>query len=66
MKAIIFGGVGLLGSAIAKALRSHGHEVITAGRSGCDLHVDFCYASHTDDFLPLLQGMDKVSKEATI
>jgi predicted DCC family thiol-disulfide oxidoreductase YuxK len=36
------------------------------GRSGCDLHVDFCDASHTDDFLPLLQGMDKVSKEATI
>ncbi len=60
MKAIIFGGAGMLGSAIAKALRSHGHEVITAGRSGCDVHVDFCDASHIDDFLPLLQGVDIV------
>lgn len=34
MKVIVFGGAGLLGRAIATELRSHGHQVVTAGRTG--------------------------------
>ncbi len=44
MKIIVFGGAGLLGRAISAELRAHGHEVLTAGRSRCDITVDFCDA----------------------
>ncbi len=60
MKVIVFGGAGLLGSALVRELRSHGHSVVTAGRSGCDLQVDFRYANSLGDFSPLVQGADVV------
>ncbi len=60
MKVIIFGGAGMLGRAIATELRSHGHSVVTAGRSGCDVQVDFRYATHRDEFTPIIRGADIV------
>lgn len=60
MKVIIFGGAGMLGSAIAKELRSHGHSVITAGRSGCDRQIDFRYADSMEEFAPLIKDADVV------
>jgi uncharacterized protein YbjT (DUF2867 family) len=60
MKVIVFGGVGMLGSAITRELRSHGHSVVTAGRSGCDHQIDFRYATHAEDFLPLVRDADIV------
>jgi uncharacterized protein YbjT (DUF2867 family) len=60
MKVIIFGGAGMLGRAIAQELRSHGHSVTSAGRSGCDIHIDFRYALHRDEFTPIIRGADIV------
>jgi uncharacterized protein YbjT (DUF2867 family) len=60
MKVIVFGGAGLLGSALVRELRSHGHSVTTAGRSGCDVQVDFRYAHSAEDFAPLVKGADVV------
>ncbi len=60
MKVIVFGGAGLLGSALVRELLSHGHSVVTAGRSGCDVKVDFRYTHSVEDFAPLVQGMDVV------
>jgi uncharacterized protein YbjT (DUF2867 family) len=60
MKVIVFGGAGLLGSALVRELRSHGHSVVTAGRSGCDVQVDFRYAHSVEDFAPLVKGADVV------
>lgn len=60
MKIIVFGGAGLLGSAIVRELRSHGHSVVTAGRSGCDVKVDFRYEHSADAFAPLVKDADVV------
>jgi uncharacterized protein YbjT (DUF2867 family) len=60
MKIIVFGGAGLLGSAIVRELRSHGHNVVTAGRSGCDVAVDFRYEHSADAFAPLVKDVDVV------
>jgi uncharacterized protein YbjT (DUF2867 family) len=60
MKIIVFGGAGLLGSALLRELRSHGHSVVTAGRSGCDVTVDFRYEHSADAFAPLVKDADVV------
>ncbi len=60
MKVVIFGGAGMLGSAIAHELRSHGHSVVTAGRSGCDVQVDFLDARRVEEFAPIIEGADVV------
>jgi uncharacterized protein YbjT (DUF2867 family) len=60
MKVIIFGGTGMLGGAVAQELRSHGHTVITAGRSGCDVPIDFRHALQRDRFVPIVRGADIV------
>ncbi len=60
MKVVLFGGAGMLGRAIAQELRSHGHSVITAGRSGCDVRVDFRYAHSAEEFTPIIEGADAV------
>ncbi len=60
MKIIVFGGAGLLGSAVVRELRSHGHSVVTAGRSKCDLTVDFRYTHSADEFATLVKDADVV------
>ena len=60
MKIIVFGGAGLLGSAIARALRTKGHQVETAGRSGCDIQVDFRYDTTAEAFASSVKGADIV------
>jgi uncharacterized protein YbjT (DUF2867 family) len=60
MKIIVFGGAGLLGSAVVRELRSHGHSVVTAGRRRCDITVDFRYAHSADEFAPLVKDADVV------
>jgi uncharacterized protein YbjT (DUF2867 family) len=60
MKIVIFGGAGMLGSALAREMRSRGHSVTTAGRSGCDTQVDFRYAHNAEEFLPLVRDADVV------
>ena len=60
MKVIVFGGAGLLGSAIARELGSHGHQVVTAGRSGCDVAIDFAHAHNTEVFRAIVHGADIV------
>jgi uncharacterized protein YbjT (DUF2867 family) len=60
MKIIVFGGAGLLGSAIVRELCSHGHSVVTAGRSGCDVKVDFRYEHSADAYAALVKDADVV------
>ncbi len=60
MKVVIFGGAGMLGSAICEEVLSHGHSVVTAGRSGCDVRVDFRYAHSAEEFAPIIEGADVV------
>jgi nucleoside-diphosphate-sugar epimerase len=60
MKIIVFGGAGLLGSAITRELRSHGHQVVTAGRSGCDVKVDFRYDLERTVYATVVRGADIV------
>jgi uncharacterized protein YbjT (DUF2867 family) len=66
MKIIVFGGAGLLGSAIAAALRSQGHQVVTAGRQGCDVTVDFRYDNTPALFAAVVRGADIVVNAAGI
>jgi uncharacterized protein YbjT (DUF2867 family) len=66
MKVIVFGGAGLLGSAIAVALRGHGHQVVTAGRHGCDVAVDFRYDNTPALFAAVVRGADIVVNAAGI
>lgn len=40
MKVLVVGGTGIIGRAVADALRSQGHEVLSAERSSGDLRVD--------------------------
>jgi uncharacterized protein YbjT (DUF2867 family) len=60
MNIIVFGGAGLLGRAVAQALRSRGHQVLTAGRSGCDVSVDFRYDHSPEVFRALVKDADIV------
>ncbi len=66
MKVIIFGGAGTIGSAIATELRSHGHQVLTAGRKGCDVTVDFAYDQSPELFAAIVHGADIVVNAAGI
>lgn len=40
MKVLVVGGTGIIGRAVAEALRAQGHEVLSAERSSGDLRVD--------------------------
>jgi uncharacterized protein YbjT (DUF2867 family) len=66
MKIIVFGGAGLLGRAITSELRSHGHQVVTAGRKGCDVAVDYRYDHTPELFAALVRGADIVVNAAGI
>ena len=66
MKVIVFGGAGLLGRAIATELRSHGHQVVTAGRTGCDVVVDYRFDNTPELFADLVRGADIVVNAAGI
>jgi uncharacterized protein YbjT (DUF2867 family) len=66
MKIIVFGGAGLLGHAIATELRSHGHQVLTAGRKDCDIAVDFRYDNSPELFAAIVRGADIVVNAAGI
>ena len=56
MNIVVFGGAGLLGRAIAQTLHEAGHSVTTAGRSGCDVAIDFRYDTTPEAFADLLRG----------
>jgi uncharacterized protein YbjT (DUF2867 family) len=66
MKIIVFGGAGLLGRAITTDLRSHGHQVLTAGRQGCDIAVDFAHDNSPEVFAAIVRGADIVVNAAGI
>jgi uncharacterized protein YbjT (DUF2867 family) len=66
MKVIVFGGAGLLGRAVSTELRSHGHQVFTAGRKGCDITVDFAYDQSPELFAAIVRGADIVVNAAGI
>ncbi len=66
MKVIVFGGAGLLGRAIAAELRSHGHQVVTAGRKNCDVVVDYRYDNTPELFAAIVRGADIVVNAAGI
>lgn len=66
MRIVVFGGTGLLGWAITRALRRNGHDVMTAGRSACDAVVDFRYDTEPEAFASLVQGADIVVNAAGI
>ncbi len=40
MKIIVVGGTGTIGRRLVPVLTSHGHDVVTAGRTSGDVHVD--------------------------
>lgn len=56
MNIVVFGGAGVLGRAITSTLRAAGHTVTTAGRTGCDVAVDFRYDTAPEAFDGLLRG----------
>lgn len=56
MNILVFGGAGVLGRAIATTLRQAGHTVTTAGRTACDVAVDFRFDNTPEAFAPLLRG----------
>jgi uncharacterized protein YbjT (DUF2867 family) len=60
MKVIVFGGAGMIGRAVAIELRAHGHQVLTAGRKGCDVTVDFRYDNTPELFAAIVRGADMV------
>ena len=60
MKVIVFGGAGMIGRAIATELRAHDHQVLTAGRKGCDVTVDFRYDNTPELFAAIVRGADIV------
>ena len=66
MKIIVFGGAGMIGSAIAQALRGRGHQVLTAGRRNCDIAVDFRYDQSPQVFDAIVRGADIVVNAAGI
>ena len=66
MKVIVFGGAGFIGSAIAAELRSHGHQVLTAGRNGCDVTVDFAYDQSSEAYAAIVREADIVVNAAGI
>ncbi len=66
MKVIVFGGAGFIGSAIAAELRSHGHQVLTAGRKGCDVTVDFAYDQSSEVYAAIVREADIVVNAAGI
>jgi uncharacterized protein YbjT (DUF2867 family) len=66
MKVIVFGGAGLLGRAIATELGSHGHQVVTAGRTGCDVVVDYRFDNTPELFAAVVRGADIVVNAAGI
>lgn len=47
----------MLGGAIAANLRARGHSMTTAGRSGCDVTVDFAYDTVPEAFADLVRGV---------
>ncbi|WP_424186526.1 short chain dehydrogenase [Actinokineospora sp. G85] len=44
MRIVVIGGAGTIGRRLVPALRAHGHDVVVAGRTSGDIHVDL--ASH--------------------
>jgi uncharacterized protein YbjT (DUF2867 family) len=66
MKVIVFGGAGFIGRAIAAELRSHGHQVLTAGRKGCDVAVDFAYDQSSEVYAAIVREADIVVNAAGI
>ncbi len=66
MKIIVFGGAGMIGSAIAQALRGRGHQVLTAGRRNCDIAVDFRYDQTPQVYEAIVRGADIVVNAAGI
>jgi nucleoside-diphosphate-sugar epimerase len=66
MKVIVFGGAGFIGSAIATELRTHGHQVLTAGRKGCDVTVDFAYDQSSEVYAAIVREADIVVNAAGI
>jgi uncharacterized protein YbjT (DUF2867 family) len=66
MKVIVFGGAGLLGRAIATELSSHGHQVVTAGRTACDVVVDYRFDNTPELFADIVRGADIVVNAAGI
>ena len=45
MRIVVIGGAGTIGRRLVPALRSHGYDVVVAGRTSGDVHVDV--TSHT-------------------
>ena len=66
MKVIVFGGAGMIGSAIAQALRGRGHQVLTAGRKNCDIAADFRYEQSPQVYEAIVRGSDIVVNAAGI
>jgi uncharacterized protein YbjT (DUF2867 family) len=66
MKIIVFGGAGMIGSAIAQALRGRGHQVVAAGRRNCDVAVDYRYDQSPQVFEAIVRGADIVVNAAGI
>ena len=54
--ALVVGGAGMIGGAIAERLRRDGYEVVTADLDGADRRVDVTNQSSVREFDPLLLG----------
>lgn len=60
MKIIVVGGAGTIGRKLVPALQSNGHEVVTAGRSSGQTHVDLNSHPSIETMYQQVTGVDAV------
>jgi uncharacterized protein YbjT (DUF2867 family) len=60
VRVLLTGATGFIGARLAGALRSHGHEVVCASRTGGEVRADFSTDFETATWVPRLAGIDAV------
>jgi NAD(P)-dependent dehydrogenase (short-subunit alcohol dehydrogenase family) len=58
MKILVIGGLGTIGKCVSETFRLRGHEVIIAGRSSGDVHVDISVASSIESMFNTIGAVD--------
>lgn len=64
MKILLIGATGTLGAALHKTLDTRGHEVLTVGRSGGDLHYDITEPAQVTELYDRAGRVDAVVSAA--
>ena len=60
MRITVVGGTGTIGRRLVPELRSRGHDVVVAGRTSGDVHVDLTSHDSVQDLYRQVTGIDAV------